>query len=248
MTKLLEGKTILVTGCRRGIGKSTLEVCARNGANVWAHARRSDTQFEKYCESLSSEFSVDINPIYFDLNDGEEIVTAVKTIRGSGPQINGLINNAGITYNAVFHMSSVQRIQENLSVNFVGPVLLTQYVSKLMIRGGGGAIVSIASSAALDGNSGRSAYGASKAALMAATKSLSREVGVSNVRANTIAPGITETDMLDSMTEETIEETARATSLGRCAQASEIANVAAFLVSDLSSYITGQTIRVDGGM
>ena len=83
---------------------------------------------------------------------------------------------------------------------------------------------------------------------MAATKSLSREVGVSNVRANTIAPGITETDMLESMTEETIEETARATALGRCAHAGEIANVAAFLVSDLSSYITGQTIRVDGGM
>ena len=139
-------------------------------------------------------------------------------------------------------------LRENLEVNFIGPFILTQYITKLMVRNGGGSIVSIASSAAIDGNSGRSAYGASKAALLTATKALSREVGVSGIRSNTIAPGITETEMLSSMSAETIMETAESTALKRCGMPHEIASVAAFLISDMSSYITGQTLRVDGGM
>ena len=145
-------------------------------------------------------------------------------------------------------MGYMKDLREIIEVIFIGPYVLTQYISKLMIRNGEGSIVSIASSAAIDGNSGRSAYGASKAALLTATKALSREVGISGIRANTIAPGITETEMLMSMSEDTINETAESTCLNRCGSPHEIANVAAFLISDMSSYITGQTLRVDGGM
>ena len=246
--QILRAKNILITGCNRGIGMSMLQVCASHGANVWANARQYNADFENYCFEMSKKYCVNVTPVYFDLASKQEILSAVKSIKNSEYPINGLINNAGITHNALFQMSTEANIRENLDVNFVGPFILTQYITKLMVRNGGGAIVSIASSAAFDANAGRAAYGASKAALLTATKALSRELGGAKVRANTIAPGITQTDMLASMSEETIKQTGESTALGRCGRPDEIASVAAFLISDLSSYITGQTLRVDGGM
>lgn len=248
MIKILDKKNILITGCNRGIGKSTVKVCASMGANIWANARSYNKDFEKFCKSTSQEFNVKIYPVYFDLINHDEIKDAVKLIRSSDIPINGLINNAGITFNSFFQMTSMINIKENLDVNFVGPFFLTQYIIKMMIRNGGGSIVSVSSSAAMDANPGRSAYGASKAALLTATKALSREVGEHNLRANIIAPGVTQTEMIESMSSEIIEETVNTTSLKRCGNPEEIAYVAAFLISDMSSYITGQTIRVDGGM
>ena len=245
---MLSGKNILITGCARGIGKSMVEVCAKHGANIWANARSPNENFDNYCKSISEQYGVSVIPAYFDLTSKTEIIDSVKMIRAADSPINGLINNAGITYNSLFQMSSEMNLRENLDVNFIGPFILTQYITKLMVRNGSGSIVSIASSAAIDGNSGRSAYGASKAALLTAMKALSREVGVSGIRSNTIAPGITETEMLSSMSAETIMETAESTALKRCGMPHEIASVAAFLISDMSSYITGQTLRVDGGM
>ena len=245
---MLSGKNILITGCARGIGKSMVEMCAKHGANIWANARNSNQNFDNYCKSISEQYSVTVIPTYFDLTSKTEIVDSVKMIRSSDSPINGLINNAGITYNSLFQMSSEMDLRENVDVNFIGPFILTQYIIKIMLRNGGGSIVSIASSAAIDGNSGRSAYGASKAALITAMKALSREVGVSGIRSNNIAPGITETEMLSSMSAETVKETAESTALKRCGMPHEIASVAAFLISDMSSYITGQTLRVDGGM
>jgi len=245
---MLKEKNILITGCGKGIGKSMLEACASNGANIWANARSFSDTFEDHCEFISKKYNTNVMPIYFDLTIKDQIINAVKIIKASDMPINGLINNAGITYNALFQMSSHADIRENLDVNFIGPFILTQYITKLMARNAGGSIVSISSSAAIDANSGRSAYGASKAALLTATKALSREVGIYGVRANIIAPGITKTEMLSSMTDETIEQTANSTALARCGMPHEIANVAAFLISDMSSYITGQVIRVDGGM
>ena len=245
---ILDKKNILITGCNRGIGLSTMRLCASFGANIWAHARTYNEDFEHSCSSIGKEFHVDIVPVYFDLADKEKMLEAVKLIRASKAPINGLISNAGITHNSFFQMTSKANLQENLDINFIGPYILTQYIIKLMMRNGGGSIVSIASSAAIDANMGRSAYGASKAAILTATKSLSREVGEYGVRANSLAPGITQTEMLESMSEDTIEETVNSTSLKRCGKPSEIASVAAFLISDMSSYITGQTFRVDGGM
>jgi 3-oxoacyl-[acyl-carrier protein] reductase len=245
---ILTNKNILITGCNRGIGKSMLEVCSAQGANIWANSRKQSDDFEELCERYSKEYKVEITPIYFDLENKDEIMRAIKLIRTSNKAINGLINNAGIIHNSLFQMTAEANIRENLEVNFLGPYILTQYVSKLMVRNAGGSIVSIASSAAFDGNCGLSAYGASKAALSIATKSLSRELGNLNIRANIIAPGITETDMLSSMDAKVLKETTESTSLGRCGYPHEIASVAAYFISDLSSYITGQVLRVDGGI
>ena len=187
-------------------------------------------------------------PIYFDLTDPDAIKDAIKTIRGFQLPIDGLVNNAGITYNALFQMTDMKELCNQMEVNFFAPFLLTQYVSKLMARNKSGSIVSISSSAALDGNSGKSAYGASKAALLTMTMCVSEELAVSGVRANVICPGVTETDMAGTMPDYILGIQKNATFLGTLGKPTDIANTALFLLSDYSRYITGQVIRVDGGV
>jgi len=246
--RLLDGKNALITGCTRGIGKSMLEEFARNGANVWAHARQLTEEFEARCAALSSQHNVNITPLCFDLINKDDMKYAVKLLQKSENRINVLVNNAGITYNALHQLTAEASLREQMEVNFIAPFLLTQHIVKLMLRHGGGSVVNVASSAALDGNPGRSAYGASKAALLCATRALSREVGLQGVRANVIAPGVTQTDMIGSMTDTVVNETVAGTDLRRIGLPRDIAGVAVYLASDLSGYVTGQVLRVDGGM
>jgi len=244
--KLLLGKNAIITGCARGMGHKMMELFAKHGANLWVCARMQTEQFESDIKEFSEKYNVRITPVYFELTNGEAMKTAVKQIMSLKQPVDILVNNAGITYNALFQMSTIEQIHHTLEVNFVAPFLFTQYIVKLMLRNGGGSIVNIASSAAQDGNSGRSVYGASKAAVVCATQSLSEELANKGIRANVIAPGITETDMLSSMTDEVIQETVQNTDMKRLGQPLDIANAALFLASDLSSYITGQVLRVDG--
>lgn len=246
---LLKGKNVIITGCARGIGQSMLELFTANGANVWACARKPTNEFEKRVENLAQEFGVKVTPIYFDFQNEQEMKASVKTIMSAKEKVDILINNAGITYNALFQMTTMEELRKVFEVNFFSQVMFTQYIVKLMIRSGAGSIVNIASSAALDGNSGRSAYGASKASMICVTKALAEELAEYKIRVNAIAPGITKTEMVDaSMTAQVIQQTIQNTSLKRIGKPSEIASVALFLASDMASYLTGQVIRVDGGM
>ena len=245
---ILKNKNILITGARKGIGRAIVKKCAEEGANVWAHARVYDQDFEDMCSYLSSHYDVNIIPIYFDLNDISSMKKSIMALRKSDLKINALVNNAGITYNSLFQMTSESNLRENIEINFISPFILTQIVTKLMVKNGGGSIVNIASTAAFDSNEGRAAYGASKAALSCASIVLARELGSQNVRCNVIAPGMTDTDMLNSMTQEVIDKTASASCLGRFGMPEEIAAAVSFLISDSSSYISGQVLRVDGGM
>lgn len=246
--RILEGKNAIVTGCARGIGHQILETFAANGANVWACARKQTEEFDNYASDLSQKYGVKITPLYFELTDKEQMKAIVKQIMAEKVSVDVLVNNAGITYNALYQMSTIDQIHQTLEVNFIAPYLFTQYIVKLMLKNKSGSIVNIASSAGLDGNSGRSIYGASKAAVICATKALAEELGDKGIRANSIAPGITQTDMLSSMTEEVINETVMGTDMKRPGKTEDIANAVLFLASDLSSYITGQVLRVDGCM
>lgn len=248
MKKLVDGKNAIITGSARGIGKKTVEVFCAHGSNVWACARKRTEEFAAFCNMMSDRYGVLVEPVYFELTDKNQVVNAVKQIRSSKRPVDILVNNAGITYNALFQMSNEEQIRNTIDVNFISPFLFTQYIVKLMLRSGHGNIVNISSSAALDGNSGRSIYGASKASVVCATKSIAEELGSYGIRANSIAPGITQTDMLTSMTDEVISETIQATDSKKGGTPEDIANAALFLASDLSSYITGQVLRVDGGM
>lgn len=246
--KVLFGKNAIITGCARGIGSAMLENFAKHGANVWACARNLTPEFEERCAEIAVNYGVQVLPLYFDMTNKEEMKNVVKILMKSDIKVNVLVNNAGITCNALHQLTSEASLRQQMEVNFFAPFFFTQYIVKMMLRNGSGSVINIASSAALDGNCGRAAYGASKAALVCATRTLSREVGAQGVRANVIAPGITETDMIDSMTDAVIAETVAGIDMYRIGMPTDIADVAIFLASDLSSYITGQVLRVDGGM
>jgi 3-oxoacyl-[acyl-carrier protein] reductase len=245
---LLKNKNAIITGCNRGIGRSILEGFAANGANIIACIRKENDEFSKVINDLSERHSVQITPIYFDAININEIKVAVKQIQSMKIPIDVLVNNAGITYNALFQMSTMDKLKEVFDINFISPFIFTQYISKLMVRKKTGSIINISSTAGIDGNSGRSVYGASKAAVICMTKAIAAELGEHGIRANSIAPGMTDTDMLSSMKENLIEESLQTNDIKRVGAPSEIADAAVFLASDLSSYITGQVIRVDGGM
>ena len=247
--RLLEGKTAIITGSNRGIGEATLHQFAINGCNLFAHARKESPEFIELCLRAAQDNKVSITPIYFDLSNLDEMRACFKVILASKQRVDILVNNAGITYNALFQMTTYDKMMENLNINFITPFLFTQYIVKLMLKNKSGNIINISSSAAIDANLGRSAYGAAKAAMICWTKVMAAELAESGIRANAIAPGITDTEMVEqSMTAKYIEEAVQNTMLKRIGQPVDIAESAVFLASDLSSYITGQVLRVDGGL
>lgn len=246
---LLKGKKAVLTGANRGIGKSILKLFAENGADVWACARTQSAEFENFAAQLATENQVSINCLYFDLNDEAAMKEAVKQIRSVKQSIDILVNNAGVIQTSLFQMTSLAAMKELFDTNFFSQMQLTQFILKLMLKSESGSIINISSSAAIEGNDGRSAYSASKAALIAVTKSMSKELGGHNIRVNAIAPGLTQTDMMvDSIAADALQETLARTCLKRVGRPDEIAAAVLFLASDLSSYMTGQTLRVDGGM
>lgn len=245
---MLENKTAIITGCNRGIGKAILEVFAKNRCNIFAHARKETDDFLNTINELSKKYFVKIYPIYFNLKDIDEIKNAVKKIRSYKFPIDILVNNAGITSNKLFQMTSLEDVQEQFDINFKSLFVLSQYISKLMLRNNSGSIVNISSISATGGDIGRSIYGASKAAVSSLTKTMAAELGEKNIRVNAVAPGFIKTDMMDFMSEDIIEKNLQLSKLKRIGKPEEVANVVAFLCSDLSSYITGQTINIDGGI
>ena len=246
---LLKSKTAVVTGCNKGIGKKILEVFSANGATVFACVRNIDEKFEFFLNELKQEFNNQIIPIQFDLNDESQIKDAANSILSSNSSIDILVNNAATIHTALFQMTSIKKLKELFETDFFSQTLFTQYILKSMIKKKSGSILYISSSSALDGNEGRSAYSSAKAAMIVQAKVLSREVGIYNIRVNAIAPGLTNTDMMRKNTpEEILNEVTSRISLKRIANPEEIANVVLLLSSNLTSYITGQVIRVDGGM
>jgi 3-oxoacyl-[acyl-carrier protein] reductase len=246
---ILSGKNAFVTGTNRGIGAAILDVFAANGANVFAHARRETDEFLSNAREIADRRGVEIWPVFFDLTDHGAMKLAIKEIMSSKRQIDILVNNAGIAPDsASFLMTPVEKIKDVFEVNFFAQIALTQYITRLMTRGKSGSIVNVASVAGLDGGPAQLEYAASKAAIIGAAKHLAIELADFNIRVNSVAPGPAETAMTDKMEETLMARTLARTTMGRMARTEEIANVVLFLASDLSSYMTGQTIRVDGGM
>ena len=246
---MLENKTAVITGSNRGIGKKILEKLSENKATIFACSRKINEDFIDYIELIKKKYQNEIIPIEIDLSSEEKTKHGIKKIFDANKPIDILVNNAGMIHTALFNMTSQKTLREIFEVNFFSHSLLTQSLIKSMIKTKKGSIIYISSTSAIDGNEGRSAYSASKAAIISQAKVLSKELGNYNIRVNVIAPGLTKTDMMENNTSsETIQNTIKQISLKRVAKSDEIANVVLFLASDLSSYISGQTIRVDGGM
>ena len=246
---LLDKKCAIITGSNRGIGKAILKKFAENGCDVIAHARKKTEEFEQCCHKISSENHIQVTPVYFDFNDSSGMKAAVQNILKTTKKVDILINNVGIVNNVkLFQMTSLQEMRDEFEINFFKQIEFTQYISRIMCRRKNGNIVNISSCAGLDGNTGMISYVSGKAALIGATKRLAIELGDYNIRVNAVAPGLTNTQMGNQMNQELENEMLQHLIIKRRAEPEEIADVVLFLASDMSSFITGQVLRVDGGM
>ena len=245
---MLQGKNAVVTGCMRGIGLETMRCFAEHGANIWACAQHEDETFLQEVAALQEQYGVWIRPIYFDLLDEVQIKAGVKAIMQDKKPVDILVNIAGMTHNALSHRTTMDAIRKVFAVDFFSQMLASQMITKLMLRNGGGSVVSVSSITGLDGNPGQVAYAAAKGALISATKTMAKELGANKIRVNAVAPGVIDTAMTQALTEEQRNELLRPADLPRLGTPREVANVIAFLASDRASYITGQIVRIDGGI
>ena len=245
----LKGKVALITGCNRGIGKSILKEFAKNGAKIFAHARKESEEFNSLISEISKEYNVEIVPLYFDMTDTVTMKTELKNkIFKEKENINILVNSAGVFHVSSFVMTPISKIKEVFEINLFSQMELTQLILKLMLRQKQGSIINIGSIAGLDLPLAVSSYGVSKAALMAWTKTLALEAAQYGIRVNAIAPGLVDTKMGGLIDEKVQEEIINSCSMKRLANPDEIAKTAIFLASEDSSFINGQIIRVDGGL
>lgn len=246
---MLSGKNVVITGALQGIGKATLEYFASNGANVWACALKPSDEFKAYCNELEAQYSVWVKPVYFDLTNADEMKAAVKSIQSIKQPVDALINIAGMAKDAIFHMVSMDTMKLVFDVNFFSQIQFSQYITKLMLRNPNpSSVVFVSSISAIDGNAGQLAYSSSKAALIGAMKTMSKELASKGIRVNAVAPGVINTDMNKVVPQKLIDEKIKTMDIKRMGEAAEVASVLAFLASDLSKHITGQVIRIDGGI
>lgn len=245
---ILENKTSVITGARRGIGRATVEVFAREGSDIFACARKYDEAFENDMKAVAEKCGVNVFPIYFDVSNEEQVKNATKEMRKLCSKVDILANVAGIVAESKsFTMMPLEKMEEVFKVNFWGITLVTQYITRLMIRNHSGSIINVSSMAGIDGMPAQYEYAASKGAVIGGVKQLARELWQYGIRVNAVAPGITNTDMGGQVDTVLYEEVMARVVMKRVGSPEEIANVIAFLGSDMSSYMTGQIIRVDGG-
>lgn len=246
--KLLHGKTAVITGATRGIGRAVAEAFAAQGCALIPCLRTPSPEALEALEALGRAQGVPVTPVALDLGDEGSVKAAVRTILGFDGPLDILVNNAGVAAGGLFQMMSAAEMRRVFEVNLFGQLLFTQGLVRKMMKGKAGSIINIASTAAAFADPGTLVYGCSKAALIRATESLATELGAHGIRANALAPGVVRTDMAEQMAPAAREALIRRSALKREAEPADVANAALFLASDLSSFITGQVLRVDGGM
>ena len=245
---MIQGKNAIVTGARSGIGFATVQLFAQNGCNCWAVVHRNDEAFLSAIAQWEQAYNVGIKPVHIDLGDSDSIKAGMKQIMQEKLPIDILVNAAGIVSpNRLFSMTKMGDIRRVMDVNFFSVIELTQLVCRSMMRQRKGSIINIGSIAAWGEDTSQMEYAASKAALTIATKKLARELGAIGIRVNAVAPGLTQTKMLEELEEEQLQTITKGIGLHRLGTPKEIAQVCLWLASDRSSFVTGETIKADGG-
>jgi 3-oxoacyl-[acyl-carrier protein] reductase len=241
------GKVALVTGASQGIGLATAETLAKAGANLCLTAR-NNSALEELAQKLRNNYGVEVQVTVGDIADPATVKEVIKTVHSTYKRLDILVNNAGQLNDGVIGMFSRKSIECTLNVNLVSMIDLTQQASRLMMRNKAGSIINTSSIMAIAGANGQFVYAASKGGVAAASRAAARELGGYGIRVNCIAPGYIDTNMIKELDESLHKERVQTISLKRPGTAQEVANLTAFLASDLSSYITGETILIDGAM
>ncbi len=243
MGDLLKNKVCLVTGASRGIGREIAELFAAEGAAVAVNDVINGSADEWIS---NSEHKENLEAYYFDITDNRSIRENVLAIKNKFGRIDVLVNNAGVEYNELIGMISEEHMDKMFRVNVYGTINMIQAVSRIMSRGGGGSIINISSMVGLRGNKGQLVYSATKGAVIAATKSAAKELAMKNIRVNSIAPGLTQTKMMEGAEIKKLQTRIDNICMGRIAQPRDIAGACLMLATDFASYISGQIIPVDG--
>lgn len=245
--KLLEGKTAIITGATRGIGKGIAEAFAKHGANI-ALTYVSSDEAAKKLESELSDHGVKVKTYKVDAAGFDAAQSLADDVVAEFGSIDILVNNAGITKDNLLMRMGEEDFDKVIEVNLKSVFNMTKAVQRTMLKQRKGSIINMSSVVGVKGNAGQANYAASKAGIIGFSKSVALELGSRNIRSNVIAPGFIETEMTGQLDENTVNEWRKAIPLKRGGTPEDIANACVFLASDMSDYITGQTLHVDGGM
>lgn len=245
--KLLEGKNILITGGSRGIGKSIVEVLFNNGANIGFTFSSSESAANEIAKNLNSSSQKCI-AYKSDASKLDQCENLVESFLNDFETIDVLINNAGITKDNLLMRMSEDDFEKVMEVNLKSVFNMTKACQRVFLKNRKGSIINMSSVVGVKGNAGQSNYAASKAGIIGFSKSIAQELGSRSIRCNVIAPGFIKTEMTDNLSDSVIESWTENIPLKRPGESNDVANLCLFLASDLSSYITGQVINVDGGL
>jgi 3-oxoacyl-[acyl-carrier protein] reductase len=244
---LLDGKVVLITGASRGIGKSIAEECVKQGATVAFTYLSSEERAKKLEDELTANGGV-AKGFRSDASKFDEAQELVDNVIEEFGAIDVLVNNAGITRDTLLMRMSEEQWDEVINTNLKSAFNLTKAVQRPMLKARKGSIINMSSVVGVSGNAGQANYAASKAGLIGFTKSVAQELGSRNIRCNAIAPGFIETEMTAALDEKVVQEWRNSIPLKRGGTPKDVADLTVFLASDMSAYITGQTINVCGGM
>ena len=245
--KLLESKVAIITGGSRGIGKSICETFAQNGCNVAFTYNNSKESAESLAKELNGS-GIKAKAYKSDASNFDDATKLVEDVIDDFGKIDILVNNAGIKKDNLLMRMEKSDFDSVINTNLSSVFNLTKASIKTFLKQRNGSIINISSVVGVKGNAGQSNYSASKAGIIGFSKSIALELGSRNIRSNVIAPGFIETDMTDSLSEDVINSWKESIPLKRGGNPSDVGNACVFLASDLSSYITGQVLHVDGGM
>lgn len=247
MEKMLQGKVCVVTGGSKGIGRAIVELFAREGGKVY-YLSRSAAEDTSAFEAAAKEGGSLVRWVACDVSDETQVDAAVELVIAEGGAIDALVNNAGVTRDGLIFRMSLEDWDSVLRNNLTSAFLVSRAAARHMIKRRSGSILNVSSVVGIMGNGGQTNYSASKAGLIGFTKSLARELCARNVRVNALAPGFIETAMTDKIPQEAKDKLTAGIPLGRRGKPDDVASAALFLCSDMSAYITGEVLKVDGGM
>lgn len=243
---MLEGKTAIVTGGTRGIGYAIVSRFLEAGARVALFGSRQET-VDKALEKIKKEGpDATVMGLHPDLGDFEETAKAIQTVNDAFGQVDILVNNAGISARESIYDYNPEEFEKIMTLNVNAVFHCAKAAAAIMKQQGGGSIINMSSMVSIYGQPAGCGYPASKFAVNGLTKSLARELGRDGIRVNAVAPGVTRTDMVAALPEETVQRISSTIPLGRVGEPEEVANVTLFLASELASYVTGTIVSVDG--